>query len=338
MAKLRSTPHVRRLVTMLGVAGLGLLGGSATRSAVAANAGTHVFGTIAADATWTPAGSPYILDDNTTVGSGVTLTVAPGVTVEGGYRLNVVGVLDAAGTAADPITFSLTNGIHFYHGSDGSRIAWAEVENAAPGSYGVATEYSATGHAPAPALHDDYFHDNYTAVNFDSPANRAASLANSRFEANAIAVEGFATGVTMTGVAMSSRSADILLGPGDPWDIHASNLLPPTGGAACSSSTEACTVFVQGVSANTHPATGNWWGTTDPAAVSREVWDSSDDPSTGTVTTDPTASAPYDLSPPTSAISVPSGGTLSASAGWVGGGSADDGGAGSGVDHVTASL
>ncbi len=45
--------------------------------------GTQVSGTLTADATWTPQGSPYTLvGDNFTVAGGVTLTVLPGTVVD----------------------------------------------------------------------------------------------------------------------------------------------------------------------------------------------------------------------------------------------------------------
>src|SRR5665811_562852 len=76
---------------------------------------TTVSGSIPTS-TWTKEGSPYVLNDNTTISSGATLTINPGVIVESTdrYHLNVLGVLHAVGTAADPITISLGDGIVFY--------------------------------------------------------------------------------------------------------------------------------------------------------------------------------------------------------------------------------
>ena len=47
-----------------------------------AGATTNVSGTIATDTTWSWAYSPYVVTDNVTVNSGVTLTVEPGVIVK----------------------------------------------------------------------------------------------------------------------------------------------------------------------------------------------------------------------------------------------------------------
>jgi hypothetical protein len=66
-------------------------------------------GVITQSATWTKANSPYTLDGPTSIASGVTITVEPGVTVNlNGYYLQVNGSLIVRGTASDKIHF--TNG------------------------------------------------------------------------------------------------------------------------------------------------------------------------------------------------------------------------------------
>jgi hypothetical protein len=66
-------------------------------------------GTYNVNTTWTPAGSPYILNGSLSVAAGATLTIQPGVVVKlnGAYRmLTVNGRLVAEGTAESPILFT----------------------------------------------------------------------------------------------------------------------------------------------------------------------------------------------------------------------------------------
>ncbi len=60
----------------------------------------YLFGAINSNTTWTTAQSPYIAIANVTVGSGVTLTIQPGVEVRfaGNYSLVVDGILNAVGS------------------------------------------------------------------------------------------------------------------------------------------------------------------------------------------------------------------------------------------------
>jgi uncharacterized repeat protein (TIGR01451 family) len=70
-------------------------------------AGPHS-GAIASDESWCLADSPHLVDGEVTVNPGVTLTVEPGVVVQGntGGQLKVQGRLVSLGTPAQPITFT----------------------------------------------------------------------------------------------------------------------------------------------------------------------------------------------------------------------------------------
>ncbi len=94
------------LVVGLGLLGVGLQ--AQISKAAPATAGTEVSGSLSEDITWTRAGSPYIVMGNTTVNSGVTLVIEPGVQVrfDGNYWLGVNGTLVAQGTAGAPIVFT----------------------------------------------------------------------------------------------------------------------------------------------------------------------------------------------------------------------------------------
>ena len=104
---------------------------------------TAVCGNISADATWTPANSPYQVcaSFSLTVAQGVTLTIEPGVLVEFEQdgRLFIEGTLNALGTPTQPITFT---------GSSKSAGSWGGLTI---NSYG-----------PQPAqAHLDYVHLEY---------------------------------------------------------------------------------------------------------------------------------------------------------------------------------
>jgi len=88
--------------------GPGALEASGGAAAGEASATTIVSGAITVPTTWSKAESPYLLTTDVTVTAGVTLTILPGVVVQGeeAVELIVLGHLSALGTAAEPITFT----------------------------------------------------------------------------------------------------------------------------------------------------------------------------------------------------------------------------------------
>jgi hypothetical protein len=74
---------------------------------------TNISGIIYSDTTWTKANSPYTLTGPVGVGSGVTLTIEPGVTVNlGEYYLQVSGTLYARGSSLNNIIFVSTTPLY----------------------------------------------------------------------------------------------------------------------------------------------------------------------------------------------------------------------------------
>jgi hypothetical protein len=92
-------------------------------------------GAITVNTTWTLANSPYVVSNNISVASGVTLTIEPGVTVlfNQGRGMTVNGRLVAEGTAENQITFTRNAGatswsqLNFTANNTTSRIAHAHM-------------------------------------------------------------------------------------------------------------------------------------------------------------------------------------------------------------------
>jgi hypothetical protein len=93
-------------------------------------------GIITTNTTWALANSPYVVSNNITVASGVTLTIEPGVTVlfDQGTSLLLNGRLLAEGTASNRIVFTRNVGatswstLEFMANSTTSRVAYADLD------------------------------------------------------------------------------------------------------------------------------------------------------------------------------------------------------------------
>tara|TARA_R110000796_G_scaffold74374_1_gene167336 strand:- start:322288 stop:334170 length:11883 start_codon:yes stop_codon:yes gene_type:complete len=74
---------------------------------VFSQAQTNVSGNITSNTTWTKANSPYVLIGDVGVGTGITLTLEPGVTVKrsGNVQVLIKGAINAQGTSLDSISF-----------------------------------------------------------------------------------------------------------------------------------------------------------------------------------------------------------------------------------------
>jgi len=77
--------------------------------------GTVVGGILATNTTFTIAGSPYTIDDDLIVPTGITLTVEAGVTinVNNEHHLRVMGTLNIQGTSGNEVTLNGSNGMRW---------------------------------------------------------------------------------------------------------------------------------------------------------------------------------------------------------------------------------
>jgi hypothetical protein len=77
---------------------------------------TRVGGLLATNTTWNLAGSPYVVTNDVTVPTNVTLTIAAGVVVQLQTNLSIVaqagGALEVAGSQAQPVSFRSADGTH----------------------------------------------------------------------------------------------------------------------------------------------------------------------------------------------------------------------------------
>jgi hypothetical protein len=162
-----------------GVAGLA--------GAPAAVTATQVNANVTSNATWTAAGSPYMLNAEVRVAAGVTLTLAPGIVVAFNQtgtstdRMWVDGSLVAAGSSGNAVEFTSAealsgagapgqySGVAVNPSSTGSRFSYVEVRYGGSGS--TAYAYGAlTLSASAPVDHVTFEYNQSAGLHVDSEA------------------------------------------------------------------------------------------------------------------------------------------------------------------------
>jgi hypothetical protein len=212
---------------------------------------------LTSDTTWTLSGSPYELDCNVGVPSGVTLTIEP-VVVEAadGVALQVKGVLTAVGTPSQPITFAacaMTGtptptpsgpvcsgqwvGIQFISGADpSSTLTYVDVTDA--GECVSECGAGVVGFPGTTLSHDTFTHDR-TGIFFSGTLTVSGSVIEDNTVGISADVESNNDHVNGNDIQGNSRY----------------------------------NIAVTGNPNDTLDATNNWWGTTDATAIQRTIYD-----------------------------------------------------------------
>jgi len=225
-------------------------------------------GNITSSTTWTLSGSPYIIQGNVTINSGITLTIEPGVAVkfDGLYSININGVLNAVGTPSSYIVFSSNNAspgtqdwqsINFASAqASASSLSYAEVRNGAN---------AITLNNSSPSI------SNILATN----NNRAFNITNSFASINNVTALSNDTGFRILSGSPTIMNSFIFNNNYGFVLQHTSSLVAPTVNNCGIYSNSARNIdntgsFSSSASVNFQ---NNWWGTTDPAVISQSIWD-----------------------------------------------------------------
>jgi len=192
-----------------------------------AAADTVVSSNITSDTTWTAAASPYVLDNSISVGSGVTLTIEPGVTVEfnvGGLsQLIILGTLSAVGQPDNHIVFTSTQGaagegapgqyggIVLDSGNAQSRFSYADFLY---GGYGSGGYYAygvlEVGSGSSTSIdHSTFEHNEYSGLTVGTDDAVDVSYSTFSFNGDGIAVLGNSPGpLTLSDSHIDNNVAD----------------------------------------------------------------------------------------------------------------------------------
>lgn len=221
--------------------------------------GPTLDGQINADTTL-PAAT-YLVLGNVEVAPGVTLTISPGATllVAGDYVLRVKGTLNATGTSAQHVIFTSSasvpaiadwSGIEITSTATLLTIDYAEVSYADDGIYFNGTP------AGIGTVSRTSIHNNTIGIHVAAPSASPSVGPDNEITANkfGLKVVGNSTAAQNPMPVVHGNSIhDNVYSGTTVYDYYAQSFGNPTG-----------TVL---------DATGNWWGTTNPATIASHIYD-----------------------------------------------------------------
>jgi uncharacterized protein YjdB len=254
---------------------------------------TMVGGIIGTSTTWTRAASPYRLSQNVQVAHGATLTIEPGVEIEGVNRaLEVFGTLNAVGTAAAPIVFDYVNVVP--RGRSGEphliRVERAEVKNG--------TFYAPTGDGGYGSLilRDSRLTDVGSYLYVWYPTSDVYIERNVFVRSGGISAGGSSpVKVYVRNNAFSEWTGSFAV---QNWASYGGDLMVVQHNSFLGTARVAVRLPTGGYDSARMSATDNYWGTIGETAIQVMIFDRNDDlGSAGTIAFQPFLTAPHPSTP-----------------------------------------